>query len=117
MAPLRNRAAERAAGLRRAWVVALTANADEAQRRECYAAEFDDFLSKPFHPEAMRGALARYAARQAGGDGGAATGEGPPQRAPSWRAAMEAIMAARRAIEAAAGANEAAEPPATDTVA
>ena len=46
--------------MRRAPVIALTANAMAADRRKCIAAGMDDFLSKPFEPEELTGMLEKW---------------------------------------------------------
>ena len=42
------------------WVVAMTANAFEEDRRACLAAGMDDFISKPATLTALRGAFTRF---------------------------------------------------------
>jgi protein-histidine pros-kinase len=95
---VRIRAAEQRCGAhaQRAWIVALTANAADEERRECFAAGMNDFVTKPFHPEAMRGVLRRYEARQHGGDAPSRLGgDGAQQRTDSWRRTAAVVLAAR----------------------
>ena len=54
-------------------IVALTASALKADMDRCYASGMDDFISKPFRPDQLKAALARWA----GGAGGADGSEGP----------------------------------------
>jgi hypothetical protein len=39
------------------WIIAVTANAFEQDRKRCLEAGMDDFVSKPFRQEALRDAL------------------------------------------------------------
>jgi len=57
-ATLRKREAQRSAA--RMPVVALTANALQGDRERCLAAGMDDYLTKPFHREALSAMLARW---------------------------------------------------------
>jgi CheY-like chemotaxis protein len=47
--------------LRRVPIVALTAGALKGDRDRCVAAGMDDFLAKPFNPDALVATLARFA--------------------------------------------------------
>lgn len=51
------KAGARAQGL---WVIALTADARDEQRREALAAGLNDYLTKPLQPGALEAALQRY---------------------------------------------------------
>jgi CheY-like chemotaxis protein len=53
---------ERALGLPRLPVVALTATATESERALCHAAGMDDFVAKPFTMDELARALQRWAA-------------------------------------------------------
>ena len=54
-------------GRPRLWVIALTASALPEERKACFDAGVDDFLTKPLKLETLRGALARVPAREASG--------------------------------------------------
>jgi len=45
---------------RRLPIVALTASVLQADRDRCHASGMDDFISKPFRPEQLHAALARW---------------------------------------------------------
>lgn len=47
----------------RPYIIALTASATEGDRQNCFDAGMDDYMSKPFSPQAMREALDRWLAR------------------------------------------------------
>lgn len=59
--------------IRQPWIVALTANAQQADRDACFTAGMDDYLSKPVRSEELSDALARAHA--------AVTTEGAEQQA------------------------------------
>jgi HPt (histidine-containing phosphotransfer) domain-containing protein len=63
-----------AAGARRTWVIAVTANALDGQREACLRAGMDDFLSKPIRAGGLAQALARIP--RAGSDGAAPENNG-----------------------------------------
>ena len=46
-------------GVDRPRIVAMTANAMESDRAECFAAGMDDYVAKPIRPDELAGALAR----------------------------------------------------------
>ena len=55
------------------WIVALTANATEADRETCMQAGMDDYVAKPIKLETLAAALrAAYALRSQAGNGGSA---------------------------------------------
>ena len=56
----RLRASEKALGLPAIPVIALTANAGEADRQACRDAGMDDFLSKPFRADDFKAVLVRH---------------------------------------------------------
>lgn len=49
--------AREAAGARRVWIVALTANAMPGEREQCLRAGMDAYLSKPFRPSELQAVL------------------------------------------------------------
>jgi two-component system sensor histidine kinase/response regulator len=61
-------------------VLAMTANAMQADRDRCLQAGMQDFIAKPIEPDAMWLALARWLKPRAGLGGDAAAGTAPPQR-------------------------------------
>ncbi len=52
-------------GVDRPRIVAMTANAMESDRAECFAAGMDDYVAKPIRPDELAGALARCTPRNA----------------------------------------------------
>ena len=52
-------------GVDRPRIVAMTANAMESDRAECFAAGMDDYVAKPIRPDELAGALARCKPRDA----------------------------------------------------
>jgi len=53
-------------GPSRPWIIAVTANALAQDRQRCLAAGMDDFVAKPYRPDALREALARARPAPAG---------------------------------------------------
>jgi signal transduction histidine kinase len=58
------RAQERAMGLQRVPVIALTATTSDINRQQCLNAGMDDFMSKPYTKEELATVLGRWARRQ-----------------------------------------------------
>jgi two-component system, sensor histidine kinase len=58
------RAQERAMGLPRVPVIALTATTSDINRQQCLSAGMDDFMSKPYTKEELAAVLGRWARRQ-----------------------------------------------------
>ena len=52
-------------GVDRPRIVAMTANAMESDRADCFAAGMDDYIAKPIRPDELAGALARCTPRNA----------------------------------------------------
>ena len=52
-------------GVDRPRIVAMTANAMESDRADCFAAGMDDYIAKPIRPDELAGALARCTPRDA----------------------------------------------------
>ncbi len=65
------RAIESERGAPRTPVIALTANALSGDREQCLSSGMDDYLSKPFRLEDIRGVLSRWLARESAGGAGA----------------------------------------------
>lgn len=61
------RAQERALGLRRVPIIALTATAEDQERERCLAAGMDDFVVKPFSAQALEEVIRRHGVAPAAG--------------------------------------------------
>lgn len=66
---------------RRIPIIALTANAFSEDREQCLAAGMDDYLAKPFTPEALAGVIGRHLPSR--GAAAAGAGRAPPAAAKS----------------------------------
>ncbi len=62
----RIREREKALGIRRLPIIALTANDAPGSRELCFGAGMDDFLSKPLIPGDLEGVIAKWSVRHAG---------------------------------------------------
>jgi PAS domain S-box-containing protein len=56
----RIRAHERQAGWKRTPIIALTAHAMQAYREQAFSADMDDYVTKPFRPQALADAMDRW---------------------------------------------------------
>ncbi|HLJ50630.1 MAG TPA: ATP-binding protein [Bryobacteraceae bacterium] len=72
----RIRAAERGTG-QHTPVIAITANASEGDRDQCWAAGMDQHLTKPIRPEALFHAIAAYAVRKPNSEAGSCRTSAP----------------------------------------
>jgi signal transduction histidine kinase/CheY-like chemotaxis protein len=68
------------AGSRHVPIIAITANALQGDREACIAAGMDDYLSKPFSRQDLRGAVGRWVALPAAG---ALVDDAPAEEAPA----------------------------------
>ena len=81
-------------------ILAMTANAADADRRRCAEAGMDDHISKPIDPPALFATLRSWLARQAAR--GPLPGGGEPAAVETAAAAVPAPMAAEATVPAAA---------------